>query len=75
MLVVTVACIPIFYSGRTVSRWEGALFLAYFVAYTTYVLMAATGQAPPPTVRDALLFFAIPLTVLSLLIAVVRSRR
>jgi cation:H+ antiporter len=75
MLVVTVACLPVFYSGRTVSRWEGALFVACFVGYTSYVLLAAAGQAPPPTLRAALLFFAVPLTTLALLIAILRARR
>jgi cation:H+ antiporter len=74
MLAVTVACLPVFFTGRTVSRWEGALFVAFFIAYTSYVLLAATGHAPPPVVRHALLYFAVPLTTLSLLIALVRPR-
>lgn len=74
MLAVTIACVPIFYTGRSISRWEGALFLAFFVAYTSHVLLVATSEAPVDLVRHAILWFAIPLTALSLLIALVRSR-
>ena len=35
MLAVTLACLPIFMTGRKIARWEGALFLGYYVAYTT----------------------------------------
>ncbi|MCM2370265.1 calcium/sodium antiporter [Aporhodopirellula aestuarii] len=39
MVVVAVACLPIFFTGGRISRWEGALFLAGFVAYTAYLIV------------------------------------
>lgn len=75
MLVVTIACLPVFYSGRTVSRWEGALFVGYFMAYTAYVLLAAGTRAPLPLGGTATVLFSIPLLVLAVGIAVIRSRR
>ena len=41
MLAVALACLPIFLSGREIARWEGALFLGYYVAYMAYVVLAA----------------------------------
>jgi len=38
MIAVAVACLPIFASGAVIARWEGALFLFYYLAYTTYVV-------------------------------------
>jgi cation:H+ antiporter len=75
MLGVTVACLPIFYTGRGLSRWEGAAFLAYFVAYTGYVLLLAAGHPDLLAFRHALLFFALPLTGVTLAICAIRSRR
>jgi cation:H+ antiporter len=75
MLAVTVACLIILYTGRVLSRWEGVLFLAYFVAYTTYVLVIEAGHGPLPLFRDAVLFFALPLSALSFVICLVRIRR
>jgi cation:H+ antiporter len=75
MVAVTVACLPIFFTGHVISRGEGILFLAYFGAYTTYVLMGAAGHDALPLLRHALLFFALPLTALVLALFVARELR
>ncbi|MFH1278817.1 MAG: calcium/sodium antiporter [Candidatus Eisenbacteria bacterium] len=43
MLVAALACLPVFFTGRTIARWEGGLFLAGFAAYG-WVLY---GMPPP----------------------------
>jgi cation:H+ antiporter len=73
MLGVTLACIPIFVTGRIVDRWEATVFIAYFVAYTTYVLLVAAGHDAAPLFRDALVLFVLPLSALTL--AISYSRR
>jgi cation:H+ antiporter len=45
MIAVAVACLPIFFTGYVIARWEGALFLAWYVAYTGYVVLAQTDPA------------------------------
>ncbi|OHC31832.1 MAG: sodium:calcium antiporter, partial [Pseudomonadales bacterium RIFCSPLOWO2_02_FULL_63_210] len=42
MIAVAVACLPIFFSGYRINRWEGLLFLAYYLAYTLYLVLFAT---------------------------------
>ena len=42
MIAVSVACLPIFFIGYRISRWEGFLFLGYDAAYLVYLLL------PPP---------------------------
>src|SRR5690606_38662981 len=44
MVIVAVACLPIFFTGNLIARWEGLLFLSHYVAYTTYLVMTATGS-------------------------------
>jgi cation:H+ antiporter len=75
MIAVAVACLPIFFTGRTIARWEGALFLGYYAAYTTYLVLAATQASVTRTFGSIMLGFVIPLTVLTLLICVVRAVR
>ncbi len=42
MIAVAFAALPIFITGLSINRWEGALFLGYYVAYTAYLILAAT---------------------------------
>ena len=44
MVAVAVACLPVFFTGSAIARWEGALFLALYVAYTLYLILRASGH-------------------------------
>jgi cation:H+ antiporter len=73
MLAVAVACLPIFFTGHRIARWEGGLFVAYYIAYTLYLVLDATDHALLPHLHDALLFFALPLTAVTLAVLLVRG--
>ena len=73
MIAVAVACLPIFFTGNVIARWEGGLFFAYYVAYTTYLILAATQATITRTVGTIMIGFVIPLTVITLIICVVRG--
>jgi cation:H+ antiporter len=75
LVVTAVACLPIFFNGRLIARWEGALFLAYYVAYTAYLVLAAAGHSALPLFSAAMLFFVIPLTAVTLAVVTVRGLR
>ena len=70
MIAVAVACLPIFYTGGTISRWEGWLFLSYYAIYTTYLTLNAIRHGALATFQAALLWFVIPLTVVTLAVSV-----
>ena len=40
MIAVAVVCLPIFFTGQQIARWEGGLFLGYYVAYTLYLVLS-----------------------------------
>lgn len=42
MLGVALICIPVFLSGRTISRAEGCLFVGAYAAYLAYLIIART---------------------------------
>ncbi|MCY7312498.1 MAG: calcium/sodium antiporter [Pseudoxanthomonas sp.] len=75
MTAVAVACLPIFFTGHCIQRWEGALFLGYYVAYTTYLLLNAAGHEALPAFSQAMMLFVVPLTVITLLVVTVRTWR
>jgi cation:H+ antiporter len=75
MVVVALACLPIFLTGHCIARWEGALFLAYYAAYTLYLVLAAREHDLLPYFSVAMLQFALPLTTLTLAIVLYRHFR
>ena len=72
-VAVAVACLPVFSTGFTIARWEGVVFLGYYVAYVLYLYLDTSGHAGAAVHRWIMLSFAIPLTVLTLGIVAVRD--
>jgi cation:H+ antiporter len=75
MLAVSVACLPIFFTGWSISRWEGWVFLGYYGAYLLYLVLSHTEHAGEDLIRAVLIFFAAPLTLLTLVVLVMRQLR
>lgn len=75
MLATAVACLPIFINGHTIYRWEGGLFLGYYASYTCYLLLASSHHALLGPFSLVMLYFVIPLTIITLGIVLVRSVR
>ncbi|HLS14567.1 MAG TPA: calcium/sodium antiporter [Beutenbergiaceae bacterium] len=42
MTAVALACVPVFWSGRTISRLEGGVFVAAYAAYLTALILLRT---------------------------------
>jgi len=74
MLATALACLPVFLTGREIARWEGAVFLGYYVAYVTYLILAAQSHDALPAFSRAMTTFVVPLTIVALVAALLRSR-
>jgi cation:H+ antiporter len=72
MLAVCFACIPVFLSGREIARWEGAVFLVYYVAYVAYLILASRQHAALAAYSSAMMSFVVPLTVITLVAIMIR---
>ena len=68
MFAVSLACIPIFVSGRVIARWEGGLFVFYYVAYLTYLILASKDHDALPIYSATMLSFVLPLTIVTLMV-------
>jgi cation:H+ antiporter len=75
MLAVAVACLPIFFTGHLISRWEGWLFFGYYVAYTAFLILASQQHDALPAFSRVMGLFVIPLTTVTLIILAARSRK
>jgi cation:H+ antiporter len=66
MIAVAVACLPIFFTGLRIERWEGALFIAFYGAYVACLILAATHHDALPGFSRVMGLFVAPLTALTL---------
>jgi cation:H+ antiporter len=74
MLAVAVACLPIALTGRAIARWEGAVFLAYYAAYTGYLILDSQDHDALGTYSTVMMSFVVPITVITIVVAVLRDR-
>jgi cation:H+ antiporter len=75
MIAVALACLPIFFTGGTIMRWEGALLLAYYLAYTLYLILAASHHDALPRFSAVMMEFVIPITVVTMIVLALREVR
>ena len=72
MLAVALACLPVFMTGREIARWEGGVFLGYYSAYVTYLILAAQQHDALQAFSAVMLSFVVPLTVVTLVAVMIR---
>jgi cation:H+ antiporter len=66
MIAVSAALLPVIVTGFEIRRWEGALFLGLYVAYTVYLLMNATDHERLPAYSAVMLWFVLPTIAIGL---------
>ncbi|WP_062737460.1 calcium/sodium antiporter [Kocuria turfanensis] len=67
MLAAALALLPVAFTGFAVARWEGALFVALYLAYTGYVVLAATEHDALEGFTATMAWFVLPLIAVTLL--------
>ncbi len=75
MLAVAFVCMPIFFTGGVITRWEGGILFAYYFAYTIYLVLDAQEHEQLSTYGTAMLYFVIPITCLTLVVLFLRAHR
>lgn len=74
MVAVALVCFPIFLTGHTVRRWEGILFLFYYLMYTIVIVLVAKNIELESQFSSFVYFGVVPLTLLTFVASVVMSR-
>lgn len=72
MVGAALICLPIFFTRRVVSQREGSLLLVYYLSYTLYLVLSATGSAELPVYNTIVGLILIPLTVVLLVVRALR---
>jgi cation:H+ antiporter len=73
MIAAAIACLPIFFTGNAITRWEGGVFFFYYLVYTADLVLTVTGNDFGRTLREVMVVFVIPLTVITLIATAWRS--
>ena len=73
MIGVAIACLPIFFNGYCINRWEGAVFVSYYALYTAYLVLHSNGAPWLGAFAQAMYSFVLPLTALTLLVIGARA--
>ncbi|MBX7057712.1 MAG: calcium/sodium antiporter [Leptospirales bacterium] len=79
MLATALLFVPVFLRGFSVERWEGGLFLSYYVVYAAYLALKGEHSANAALFGQAALYGLLPITGATLLVLLIvhlrRSRR
>ncbi len=75
MTAVAVACLPFFFNGLRLDRWKGFVFLAYYAAYTIFLILKSTKNGSMDAFGNAVIWFVIPISLLTLAFMMVKELR
>jgi len=75
LLAAALACLPFVFWDHKLDRWEGGVFVGYYFAYVVFLVLDGTGHRASDPFAFVMLAFVVPLTALTLAVAVVRHRR
>ncbi len=75
MLGVSVLCLPLFFTGATLNRVEGALFLTLYVAYVWMLIAIALSLNYLSMLQDSILMGLFPVVALFVLVTLVLEMR
>ena len=75
MIGVAIFSLLVFLAGHIMTRWNGALFLVLYAAYSTYIVLEATQHAAFSNFNTIMTMFVLPVTTLTLVVLAYRSWR
>jgi cation:H+ antiporter len=75
MIAVALASFPIFFTGGFISRLEGGFLLGYYIAYTLYLVLAATAHDALPRFNFVMLYFVLPITLVTMVVVLTQELR
>jgi len=64
-------CIPIFYTGFRIERWEGGIFLFFYLSYIFYLFLSNTGHSWLDGFSNLMIYFVLPVIRLIILVVTV----
>ncbi|MDR1854338.1 MAG: calcium/sodium antiporter [Azoarcus sp.] len=75
MAATALACLPALFTDREISREEGGLFLAWYVAYATWLVLSTRQSEAAATFSNLILGYALPATIVFFIVDIVRHAK
>lgn len=75
MIAAAVACLPVFFTGFRIDRWEGGVFLLMYGAYAGYLMLSAAHHDALAAYSWAMSAFVLPLVAITILALALRECR
>ncbi|MDW8290060.1 MAG: calcium/sodium antiporter [Armatimonadota bacterium] len=73
MIAVSLACFPVFFNGFEIKRWEGGLFVAYYVFYVVYLILHASKHDALDEYTFVMRWFVLPFVAITLVALLVHA--
>lgn len=67
LIGASIACLPIFYTGHKIVRWEGGVFLLFYFSYLFYLFLSSTEHRFLDVFINTMIFFVIPVAIITIL--------
>jgi len=71
LIAVSLLCIPIFYTGFRIARWEGGMLLFFYISYLFYLYLSNTGHLWLQEFTTVMIYFVLPVIGIILIIVTV----
>ena len=75
MSIVLFACLPVFFAGQAIRRWEGVMFLSFFAIYLANLVLEEIQNERVLTLQNAVVWFIAPLAIVTVAVSVWREFR
>jgi cation:H+ antiporter len=69
------ACLPVFFAGQAIRRWEGMMFLSFFAIYLANLVLEEIQDERVLTLQNAVVWFIAPLAIVTVAVSVWREFR
>ncbi len=69
MLGVAILCMPLFFVGAILNRFEGALFLVLYFVYVWYMMAVALSHSYVALLQASILYGLVPAMILYVLVS------
>lgn len=67
MTIVALMCLPVFFTGNKIQKWEGILFIFYYISYMGIRLVIALNATTLLWMQDFFMSYLVPITFVVLI--------
>jgi cation:H+ antiporter len=74
MVAISVLCLPLFYTGKLLARWEGSLLVGLYLLYVAWLVLSHTGSSALDGFVDIVTWGVVPLLGAAIVVSLAVDR-